>query len=601
MGCGKSNPCGGCGDKKPCDCEVKDLGTKCVIYDGEGLDFLGLDTNTDLTTVIDFIDDAFTDMQEYVDNNSSATNAVNLGEGEYVYAGKDILNRLTFKSFVAGDNINIASNDDTITISSTTDTSDLISGDNYINVDEASDHYNLSFDYSRITATDGFILVNSNNSNVDISLDVDAVEALIPDVPEVNIESETIVVQKTGNNFTLEIPDDGIKKFYVNNAYTGGNSDGSIGKPFTNINQAVNAFIGTGTYLSPQYASQNAKIVVQRSGSVYTLPTSLLVRNLYLELEDGVSAQTNISNTEYLIDYTSIPTSYTGDFPITIVGSGRNNSSINTRKPFVSHNGMGIGTNQRRLVIEGVRLNVNNGTTTQPIIKVDSQALPSDNVGVRISVNNSDIWNNTYENTLFYLKGRGLSVFSDSEIRLKTTDAVESDVNSIPMIVEGGSADFNSCRIKAYREFLNGAIELLERPISGQGRLNFKNCVFEGDTPIWFVTEGDTSKDMTEVEIVNADYYYEAYGGRLVETSDSLPSQDFTIINSFFKTLLGDADLTKGDSMSTVNYFNSSLREDLMRSTQILTTDNSSFQYGTPYIHMVDEQDKTTWVRKVVV
>src|SRR5690606_15368344 len=117
--------------------------------------------------------------------------------------------------------------------------------------------------------------------------------------------------------------------------------------------------------------------------------------------------------------------------------------------------------------------------------------------------------------------------------------------------------------IKAYREFLNGAIELLERPISGKGSLNFKNCVFEGDTSIWFTTEGNTSKDMTEVEIVNADYYYEAYGGRLVETTDSLPSQDFTIINSYFKVLLGDADLTKGDSMSVVNYFNSSLREDL--------------------------------------
>src|SRR5690606_13748740 len=167
-----------------------------------------------------------------------------------------------------------------------------------------------------------------------------------------------------------------------------------------------------------------------------------------LELEDGVSTQTNISNTEYLIDYTSIPISYTGSFPITIVGSGRSNSSISARKPFLAHNGLGVDNNQRVFRMSGVRLNVNNGNTTQPIIKVDSQATISDNVGVRMSISNSDIWNNTYQNKLFYFKGRGLSIFDNSEIRLKATDTVEANTSSIPMSVEGGSVDFNSCRIK---------------------------------------------------------------------------------------------------------------------------------------------------------
>src|SRR5690606_26683314 len=312
--------------------------------------------------------------------------------------GKDLLNRLQFKSIVEGQNISITSDEDTLTISSTTDTTDLISGDNYITVNETPNHYTLSFDYSRITSNDGYIIVNSNASGIEINLDIDAVEALIPPVPEVNIESETIIVQKVGDTFTLEIPNDGIKRFYVDNNYTGGGSDGSIGKPFTTITQAVNAYIGTGTYLNPQYASQNAKIVVRRSGTTYSLPNSLLVRNLYLELEDGVSTQTNISNTEYLIDYTSIPISYTGSFPITIVGSGRSNSSISARKPFLSHNGLGVDNNQRVFRMSGVRLNVNNENTTQPIIKVDSQATISDNVGVRMSISNSDIWNNTYKN-----------------------------------------------------------------------------------------------------------------------------------------------------------------------------------------------------------
>lgn len=328
----------------------------------------------------------------------------------------------------------------------------------------------------------------------------------------------------------------------------------------------------------------------------------MLVRNLWLELEDGVSIQTNVSNTNYLIDYTQIPAEYTESFPITIVGSGRTGSTISMRRPFLSHDGRGVNNNQRVLEIRGLRLGIDNANMTQPTIKVNSLET-EERVGTRLFVIDCDIWNNTYQSKLFYFKGRGLGSFNNSEIRFKTTDTVipNGETENIPMEVSGGGVDFNNCRLKSYREFLNGTIRLGEGTTDTNGRINMKNCVFEGDALEWFVTEGGSAEDYTKVEISNADFYYDGYGGKLVSTTDSIPSENFLITNSFFKCKLGDADLTKGDTISVTNYFESVLREDLLRSDTILTTDNSAFKYGTPYLYTDGSTDKTTWERRVVL
>lgn len=601
MGCGCNTPCGGFKEKKECDCAVKDLGTRCVIYDGEGLEYLNLETNTNTTTVFDFIDDAFVEMKEYVENQTTGVNATNIGNGEYVYAGKDLLNRLQFKRIVGGDNITVTSTANEVVVSSDVDLSGLVtSTDSYIDVSEVGGAYSLSFSYNLFGPNDDYIQVFPTSSGVRFGLNVSEIQNLIPDT---EIESSTLLVTKVGDTFTIEVPSDGIKRFYVDNQYQGGGSDGSEAKPFTTITQAVNAYIGpTGTYINPEFVSDNAKIVVRRSGDIYPLPSSLLVRNLWIELEDGVTTQTGQSNTEYLIDYTQIPSSYSGGFPITIIGSGRTGSTIQIHKPFLSHDGRGITPNQRRLEISGVRLNVNNANMTQPTIKVDSEATSTQNVGVRLSVNDCDIWNNAYQSKLFYFSGRGLGIFNDSEIRFKTSDSIMTNTTSIPMEVSGGGVDFNNCRLKSYREFLNGTIRLGESTTTGTtGRINIKNCVFEGDALEWFVTKGGSAENYTRVEISNADFYYDAYGGELVSTTDSILSENFLITNSFFKCKLGDADLTKGDTISVSNYFESVLREDLLRSDTILTEDNSTFKYGTPYLYTAGNSYKTTWVRKVVV
>lgn len=41
-----------CNDNVDCGCQVKDLGTKCVIYDGDNLVNLGVNKNTNLKDVL---------------------------------------------------------------------------------------------------------------------------------------------------------------------------------------------------------------------------------------------------------------------------------------------------------------------------------------------------------------------------------------------------------------------------------------------------------------------------------------------------------------------------------------------------------------------
>ena len=69
-----------CQQEKDCSCEVKDLGTRCIIYDGELLPNLNVETHTDLTTILEKIDYQFSQ-----EANPVYVNVLNIGSGEGVF------------------------------------------------------------------------------------------------------------------------------------------------------------------------------------------------------------------------------------------------------------------------------------------------------------------------------------------------------------------------------------------------------------------------------------------------------------------------------------------------------------------------------------
>lgn len=81
-----------------------------------------------------------------------------------------------------------------------------------------------------------------------------------------SLESETLSINRNNNRKTISIEtpntvDDSIKQFYVNETYAGANPTGSILKPYPKLTQALNAAIGTGTRIQPQFL--NSSILLQ--------------------------------------------------------------------------------------------------------------------------------------------------------------------------------------------------------------------------------------------------------------------------------------------------------------------------------------------------
>jgi hypothetical protein len=68
-----------------------------------------------------------------------------------------------------------------------------------------------------------------------------------------NIRKETVDSVETGNILIELNIDPSDIKFYVNENYTGGGSNGSLTKPFVHLKDAFNAFVGTGSVITPQY------------------------------------------------------------------------------------------------------------------------------------------------------------------------------------------------------------------------------------------------------------------------------------------------------------------------------------------------------------
>lgn len=137
------------------------------------------------------------------------------------------------------------------------------------------------------------------------------------------IDSDTLTKTVDANGLHLEIPSTStIPALYVNDLYVpteeeflAGNTkgNGSLAKPFTNtitayvagvptitpntaIQNAITAYIGTGTSLAPELLGQ--KIIIQDNTSTHTFPGTFNVQNIDILIEGKVLSTT----TDFLID-----------------------------------------------------------------------------------------------------------------------------------------------------------------------------------------------------------------------------------------------------------------------------------------------------------
>ena len=345
----------GCPTQKMCGCSSK-IDAKCVIYDSKKLDPICILNGDNLEEIIKKINDLFKSMSFDIDN---AFVAMNVGGKVEVYKGQNSNCVEEFRTLQGVEGITVTQDGDIVKIK--------------IDTEWLEDHYpkislsniGMGIELMRPSGINNYGIkkVRSTDNTVDISedpsggVDFKVNPNLISPFNDIGTDGNgTPIYNGTVNkrigisslkSNTLQIvkDEDGtininsvekgfgyIKSYYVNNGYSptpDSPSDGSIIRPFTSFDEAVNAVIGNGTRLNPQNAG--ARIIMQTSSYTAINPT---VNTITIELQNAGLYYTGTDlymfDTEIL--YPLVPKDINGEITqsiyISIVGNGglyRNN------------------------------------------------------------------------------------------------------------------------------------------------------------------------------------------------------------------------------------------------------------------------------------
>lgn len=140
--------CNTCKPVESCDCAVKDLSTDCILYKGARLDCSGIEKNTQLTDVIQQMDEYIC---EAISNLNVSANLVNVGDGAKVYKGVDGIGRKQIRSIKGSGGVTVTETADTIVIGATLPsivTTEVVSVDNIVNVSKVSTLNTNTFEVS---------------------------------------------------------------------------------------------------------------------------------------------------------------------------------------------------------------------------------------------------------------------------------------------------------------------------------------------------------------------------------------------------------------------------------------------------------------------
>lgn len=609
-----NNKCG-CETYSDCECEVKDLGTKCVVYDGEYLPNTNIRKDTQLTDVLRILDEIVFEIRGESTTGSFINSVVNMGSGQGVYKTVDNLKRLQLKTLLTdSDMVTITSTENEVVfnidqeklsnfVKQTVRTVEVGYNDESVVREIVDTETSRNIYFKRILG----------GTNINITYGVDSITINAPRILSNNlivskigndytidakaIKSDTLNIQETSTDININILTDGVKTFYVNNAYQGTTSDGTEVRPFKTIQEAINAYIGTGTNINPQFQSQKAVIRIKKGNQEYTHRGNLLVKDLFLDFENGVRADFT-PTTGITLDFDSLPQTET-KFKVTL-NCKEGEVFIYTSKRFAKNTGASYGSADasyqgRNLTMYGVYLYSNASTYV-----VDS-SLFSTSVADSIAHNHGDtvfyidkcrITSQGHQD-LFYLHNAGFVTIKNTYLRHGTLEFIGLN-ESKPIVFKFGYLKVENTEIASNGSNVQGFFNLTKGINSHGSVLDILNCKFSGNSKSMFLYSNENNKPA--LNLYNTVPLFDGFE-KLI-SSPSLVT-NATIINNTLSIKAGDVDLTKENTVSVTNYFEGKLKESLIKSPLILTTSNNP--EGTPYIFTNNNStDKSTWRRTVI-
>jgi len=206
-----------------CSCPIKDLSTDCILYTGPNLPCSGIESKTILTDLIEQLDEFICTK---VEQTSTLVTLINVGEGEEIYAGDNLLG----KKIRTIQTINIG---------------------------------------------DGPIELLA-------PIDFDAQDGLL--IPAKTLDSDTLYLTENNDTISIEVPT--IENiFYVDPLSSSSEETGTRVKPFKTLKGAIDAFIDApngGTILAP-LNGYTTKIELLNDVNVYSDLPRISVNRLKIE------------------------------------------------------------------------------------------------------------------------------------------------------------------------------------------------------------------------------------------------------------------------------------------------------------------------------
>jgi len=264
---------------------------------------------------------------------------------------------------------------------------------------------------------------------------------------KLNSSSLNITTSLDGNTITIDTLDSGIRRFIVNSDYTGLIEEGTVSRPFKNLQNSLNAYVGIGTNILPE--NSGVVIDVQKDTNVFV--GNLAYQNLNLIVREGATIVSTPAFGNYLLDIDSDAILPTGMIPFSDTSSVQ--ISIKTEETgliYLNKEGFkNRGTTFNSGLSRGKQVSIQGEIAISPDISV---ALPStrkiidlnsdnqigfynDNNVVHFVIEKSVLQADTSK--IFYCGAKGMLYVSNSTISIGN-GVTPFNVNTIPFTFNDG-------------------------------------------------------------------------------------------------------------------------------------------------------------------
>lgn len=504
------------------------------------------------------------------------------------------------------------------------DTKPIQSDSPYIHVERIAGVDRVKFSgVGEVKSTDGTVTVNSQNegSIVDLSIDIPEGHTIKEgqclngvstiDVDGLNVTgmcltSDTIEIVKIGDTIALNTAEQdigGVPAIVVNNMYTGSEEEGTLIRPFKNLDSAIQEYVGNGTRSNP--AKIGSVILVQSSPNPYNTTSDISYRDMSLYISDSATVRytgsSEFLNTELIVNASGNHVRSTVNI---IMESDQSRLEIISGSG-IKTSGSNLGTSSTAQVVNitGGRLNIIGGyNPNRVLIDANSSNLPGRDQGSSTNLNLSNTRILSDENTII-ISGLRMSIRIDNCQISSGSKANQLQNTELEAIISvGGSINFTYCGLQPLgaRSSSTPRKYFIVLNDTNNGRVRLENCsiLYPDPTEYYIYNKGGNTNTAEIVSMSTTGPSIETLIGSSNEWTGA--SVDFSQL--FLEKIASlNVDLTKENTVGAINKVGNNVHTILPRHTSRSSAISAGLDVGDMFLNTKSSNNEEDWIIDVVI